>query len=213
MVMVRQRLMQLPRMTPQIADAIMDWIDADSQPRPLGAEASWYSAQNAARLPAQRPLYDLSEMLLIRGVTPELLYGEDANGNGWLDANEDDGPATLPADNADGVLSRGWSAYLTVVSAESNLRPRKLRKVNLNQPDLVKLYDQLLPELGQDATMFVVALRLDGPRQQGTVEQDSTQVATDERVRTAPCSLEKPTRSTQQKPVSQNCQRARWPWT
>ncbi|MBI2479682.1 MAG: general secretion pathway protein GspK [Planctomycetia bacterium] len=35
----RQALLRLPGMTPDVADAILDWVDADSQPRFEGAEA------------------------------------------------------------------------------------------------------------------------------------------------------------------------------
>ncbi len=102
-------------MTPQIADAILDWIDPDDTQRPSGAERNWYSAARARRLPTQRPLKQLSELLFVRGVTSELLFGEDTNGNGWLDDCENDGAITPPMDNADGVLDRGWSQYLKLL--------------------------------------------------------------------------------------------------
>lgn len=179
----RQRLMQLPKMTPQIADAILDWVDPDDSQRPSGAERNWYSAAQASRLPAQRPLKELSELLFVRGVTTQLLYGEDTNANGLLDDCENDGAITLPLDNADGHLDRGWSEFLTVVGVESNYRDDGRLKVHLNETNLTKLYDQLLPELGQAATLFIIALRLEGPRQQGAVLRDSEQTEKDERMR------------------------------
>lgn len=179
----RQRLMQLPRMTPQVADALLDWIDSDDSPRAVGAERNWYSAAQAPKLPTQRPFKELSELLFVRGVTTDLLYGEDTNANGWLDDCENDGARTLPMDNADGQLDRGWSEYLTVVGAESNYREGNVPKVNLNESNLATLYDQLLPELGHAASLFIVALRLEGPRQQGDAIRDSEQTQKDERLR------------------------------
>jgi hypothetical protein len=183
--LVRWRLMALPKMTPQIADSIMDWIDSDEVPRPLGAESTWYSAQRADRLPAQRPIKSLRELLLVRDVTQELLFGEDTNGNGWLDECENDGATTFPPDNADGVLDRGWSQYLTVWSAESNYRDQQQLKIHINQTDLAQLYDQLVPLLGVPATKFIVALRLEGPRQRGNVSRASDAMEQEERLRTA----------------------------
>ena len=182
----RNRLLQLPRMTPQIADAILDWIDPDDAQRASGAERNWYSAARATRLPTQRPLKELAELMFVRGVTTELLFGEDTNGNGWLDDCENDGAITPPVDNADGRLDRGWSQFLTVVGAESNYRDTSRLKVHLNDSNLVKLYDQLLPELGPTATAFIVALRLEGPRQQGVAVRESEQNERDERLRSAP---------------------------
>ncbi len=179
----RNRLMQLPRMTPQIADAILDWIDPDDAQRASGAERSWYSAARAQRLPAQRPLRDLSELQFVRGVTMELLYGEDTNANGWLDDCENDGAVSPPLDNADGKLDRGWSQFLTVVGAESNYRDAQRLKVDLNDNNLVRLYDELLPELGPAATNFIVALRLEGPRQQGDAERPTDDEQKNERLK------------------------------
>ncbi len=181
----RERLMRLPGMTAQIADAILDWIDPDDSARNSGAERNWYLSARASRLPPGRPFPELSELLAVRGVTQELLFGEDTNGNGWLDECEDDGAITPPLDNADGHLERGWSEFLTVVGAESNYRDSQRMKIHLNDNNLVNLYDQLLPELGPTATTFIVALRLDGPRQQGDAQRDSADDERAERLRTS----------------------------
>ena len=42
------------------------------------------------------------ELALVNGATYEVLYGEDANMNGVLDPNEDDGEESAPTDNSDG---------------------------------------------------------------------------------------------------------------
>ena len=36
--------MQMPNMTNDVADAILDWIDSDDNPRQYGAEAEYYLA-------------------------------------------------------------------------------------------------------------------------------------------------------------------------
>ena len=48
----------------------------------------------------------------------ESLYGEDANLNGILDANENDGDTTAPSDNRDGILDCGILEYSTVYTHE-----------------------------------------------------------------------------------------------
>ena len=128
----REALLGLPNMTDEIADAILDWIDADDQPKDLGAETDYYSMQSPPYSAANSAPKTLGELLLIKGVTPELLYGEDRNLNGKLDPSENDGDATWPPDNSDGVLDRGWIPYLTLHSSGSNLNPRGEAKVNLN---------------------------------------------------------------------------------
>lgn len=61
----------------QIADSILDWIDPDDQPRLSGAESDFYLGQNPPYQAKNGPLDDLSELLLIRGVVPEMFFGTD----------------------------------------------------------------------------------------------------------------------------------------
>ena len=71
-----------------------------------------------------------------------------------LDAGEDDAELSPPLDNADGALDRGWSAYLTVYSRESNRRRDGSKRIHLNHKKLVELYDQLEAEFDEDAFAF-----------------------------------------------------------
>jgi hypothetical protein len=162
----RNLLMGLPGMTQEIADAILDWVDVDDNSRLYGVETDYYESQSPAYSCKNGPLETIDELLLVRGVTPELLYGEDANRNGLLDPNENDGDASLPLDNADGVLQLGWIAYLTVHSRELNLRSDGTQKINVNNGLLTDLYDQLAAEFDEDVAQFVVAFRMSGPKDQ-----------------------------------------------
>lgn len=52
----------------ELADALADWIDADSQPQPRdGAEDAYYLALNPPYLAANQPLIDIDELALVRG--------------------------------------------------------------------------------------------------------------------------------------------------
>ena len=158
----RQRLLVLPGMTLQIADAILDWRDPDEEVSEFGAETSYYAGQSSARLPRQGPFEDLNEILFVRGVTAEMLYGEDQNQNGLLDPEENDGDGQSPGDNRDGVLGQGWAELVTTQSCESTLRSDGRRKINLNQPVLAHLFDELEAEFGSDAATYIVAWRMRG---------------------------------------------------
>ena len=158
----RQRLLVLPGMTLQIADAILDWRDPDDEVSEFGAETSYYAGQSSARLPRQAPFEDLNEILYVRGVNTDMLYGEDQNQNGLLDPEENDGDGRAPRDNRDGVLQQGWADLITVQSCESTLRSDGRPKINLNQPVLARLYDELEPEFGSEAATYIVAWRMRG---------------------------------------------------
>jgi len=56
----------------QLAQAIMDWRDADSIPRPDGAERDAYIKAGNLALPTNGPFRDISELADVMGVTPEI---------------------------------------------------------------------------------------------------------------------------------------------
>lgn len=167
-------LMNLPGMTEEIADAILDWIDDNDEPRSFGAESDTYESRTPPYTARNAPLESLDELLLVAGVTPQLLFGEDANHNGLLDPNENDGDASLPPDDADGILNPGWAAFLTVSSRESNLRADGTDKIDVNQSLLTDLYDQLAEDLDETQALFITAYRLNGPLNPPTTGSSSS---------------------------------------
>lgn len=162
----RNVLLVLPNMTEALADGILDWIDADFDPREFGAEYDSYSDV----VPRDGPIDTLEELLQVGDMSPWMLYGEDANRNGVMDLNENDANATQPWDDGDGLLMLGLVDFLTVRSLESNLQrspelPENYGqpKINVNLATMTDLYDQLELLLGADAATFIVAYRMWGP--------------------------------------------------
>jgi type II secretory pathway component PulK len=106
--------------TGELVDALLDWLDEDDEPRPNGAEREFYEFLEPGYYPKNGPLDTIEELLLIKGFSAAILYGEDVNRNGILDENEDDGDESFPYyDNADGVLNLGLAPYITVWSREA----------------------------------------------------------------------------------------------
>lgn len=158
----RAILLGLPGMSPKTADAILDWLDSDEMLRKNGAESEYYTGLITPYRAKNGPLDTLDELILVRGVSRDLLFGEDTNRNGLLDANENDGDASAPNDNADDVLQRGWSEFLTILSREGNLRRDGRRKINVNQPSLNDLFNEVSAEFGDDIAALIVTHRLGG---------------------------------------------------
>src|SRR5262249_55773334 len=155
-------LMTLPGMTEQIADAILDWIDPDDDPREQGAERDYYASLPHPYAPRNGPLASIDELLLVRGVTPALLYGADLNRNFAIDGNEQNLAQIDNADNSNGDLNRGWAAYLTVDSAEANVRSDGTPKIDVNMDDLNALQQALSQVFTTDEANFIIAFRQGG---------------------------------------------------
>jgi hypothetical protein len=165
-------LMTLPNMDDSIADAILDWLDADDTPRENGAEADYYSSLSPPYAPKNGPIETVEELLKVRGVTPQLLFGADANRNGIVDANEQ-ANASLSSSGADPETDRGWAAYLTIYSRESNLRPDGTPKINLAEKNLQTLHDELAEVLTDEETAFIMAYLIYGPAETQTSNQQN----------------------------------------
>jgi general secretion pathway protein K len=56
----------------ELAQAIMDWRDADSIPRPSGAERDAYIKAGNLALPTNGPFRDITELADVMGMTPEI---------------------------------------------------------------------------------------------------------------------------------------------
>jgi type II secretory pathway component PulK len=165
-------LMSLPGMTLQIADSILDWLDEDSDPRPNGSELEYYSVLPTPYAPKNGPIDSVEELLLVRGVTPELLFGIDSNRNGVVD----------PAEQQRGLVdatqtsSLGWTSFLTVHGYESNKRRDGTPKIDVNQDDLEVLYQQLSGVIeNPDYSSYIVAFRVGG---QSSIAKAATSAST-----------------------------------
>lgn len=145
-------LIKLPNMTEEIAASIVDWVDSDTVPREGGAEDDYYSGQSTGYRCKNGPLDSIDELLLVKGMTRELLYGADLNRNGISDSDE-------------GASSdRGFAAFLTVSSREANRDASGQQFVNVNGDDLTALAEKLAPLAGEDLVKFIILYRQYGPK-------------------------------------------------
>jgi DNA uptake protein ComE-like DNA-binding protein len=156
-------LLNIPQMTNEMIDSILDWMDSDDTKRPYGAESEDYQQMNPPYKAKNGPFETIDELLLVKGITPTLLYGEDANRNGLLDPNENDGDKSPPLDNADGVLDHGFVAYFSVHGRESNRKKDGKLKIWLNDGFLTDLYDALEQEFDTDTAKYIIGYRINGP--------------------------------------------------
>ena len=109
----------LPHMTPELAAAIIDWRDSNSTVSDGGAEDETYQRLTPPYRCKNANFESVDELRLVHGMDTEILYGDDANMNGALDPNENDGDNSAPNDDRNGVLDPGILEYLTVWSRES----------------------------------------------------------------------------------------------
>jgi len=154
-------LTKIPNMTPDIAANIVDWVDADDTPGSgaavagggaIGAENSHYQSLGNPYKCKNGPLNSLDELLLVKDVTAQLLYGTDQNRNGISDDT-----------TGGGGLDRGWSDYLTTFGRDVSVDSTGQLKVWINGDSPKAIYDALKASgIGDEASAYIMAVKLWG---------------------------------------------------
>ena len=126
------QLMKVPNMSLPAAEALADFVDGDSIARDNGAEQDSYDLLPVPYSIPNKPVSFLDELLLAQGVSAGHLYGEDANRNHKLDANENDADALFPPDNQDGTLSGGLHRFFTLHSRDWNVNRNNQPRLDIN---------------------------------------------------------------------------------
>ena len=154
-----------------IVDAIIDWRDADSKPTGEAGdtEEGYYRSLDKPYRVKNGPFSTVEELLLVKGITGQVLFGEDFDRNGLLTPNEDDGDKTFPPDNQDGILNRGLFPYLTVMSYDNNTSNDNRPRVFMfsDEATLKKELEPVFPD-EPDVVNFIVAVTRTGPGVPGT---------------------------------------------
>lgn len=124
---------------PSLAAAVVDWRDADDQPTNLngaiGAESDYYGALNPPYAAKNAPFDTVDELLLVRGMTPEILYGIGARNPSPLTEGTSSGSqteSTLPLNE-----------MLTTYSRERNVAADGTPRVNIKTATLEDLQQKL----------------------------------------------------------------------
>ena len=138
------QLLELPDMSLDTADAILDWMDEDDEVQGIGAEADFYEGRDMGYLPRNGAMRSIAELELVAGAWPDYVRGEDWNLNDRLDPSENDGDTTAPSDDRDGELDPGWAGFLTARSVDSPLSLSGYPRIDLRSASVDELLD-LLP--------------------------------------------------------------------
>ncbi len=103
----------------EIIDSLVDWIDADDLESEFGAEDSYYRSLEHPYACKNGPVSSLEELLLVKGITPEILYGthEHAGLAQYLTVYGDDGKINI--NTVDPVLLQAMALQMTEEVAKS----------------------------------------------------------------------------------------------
>ena len=148
-------------MTQDLADAIADWKNPEAKSSSDGAESSYYEGVQPEPYSCKNaPYQTLEELLLVRDVTPELMWGLDVNRDGVVDDTEQQAAganANLAAAFSGGVAAqRGIAQFLTVYSSDTNTTFAGKPRVTVNTAAITAQRAAMTPVLGASRTMEIL---------------------------------------------------------
>lgn len=114
-------LMYLPDMTEEIANAILDWRDSNDDIRTGSVEAGYYINLTPPYQIKNQPFGTIRELLRVKDVTEELLYGPEIEGQ------------DIEQEGQDITVNEGWINYLTCYSLEYNKNAEDENRININK--------------------------------------------------------------------------------
>jgi general secretion pathway protein K len=127
-----------------VSDSIQDWRSPAAAPRVAGAESDYYQSLTPPYYAKNAPIDDLSELLLVKGVTREMYFGGGSSNSPALSQRPQLGLGTTPDQMPDYPF--GLADVFTAVSSG---------KINVNTADANVL--QLIP--GVDATIAAAIIQ------------------------------------------------------
>ncbi|MCF7954273.1 MAG: general secretion pathway protein GspK [Phycisphaerae bacterium] len=151
-----EMLLKLPSMTSELATAIIDWRDSDSEITAGGAESEYYLLLGESYNCKNAPFETVEEVLFVKGCDHDYLYGEDLNRNGVLDDNENDAQQSLPADNSNGKLEPGFLNYVTVYSKQPNGDRGGESKIDVTSKQIASELSKLIKDAIGDEKYYEV---------------------------------------------------------
>ncbi|PHR28777.1 MAG: hypothetical protein COA36_05625 [Desulfotalea sp.] len=97
----------------EIVDALVDWIDTDDKESDNGAETGYYQSLRNPYAARNGPILNIEELLLVRGITPELFFGskETKGLKDLLTTYGDDGKINI--NTTEPIILKGMNPLIT----------------------------------------------------------------------------------------------------
>ena len=118
-----------------VATAILGWCGSGS----TTAEQDYYLALRPPYVPRGATFETVRELLMVRGVTPDLLLGRDVHQNGLLDDLSDGVDEPPKYQDTVSASDLGWAGILTVNSSVNNVNAAGNDRVNIQTADEASL--------------------------------------------------------------------------
>ncbi len=134
-----KRLFAFVQISPDLVDAIVDWVDQDDQPEPSGAENLYYQTLRPSYRAANAQLQTFLELRLIKGVTPEIL----AKLSKLVTVYESAGDSMVNMNTADAFVIQALHEDITQGIAADIVQARPFKNNKVDDLDRVSSFEAI----------------------------------------------------------------------
>ena len=128
-----------------VADSILDWIDSDDATHINGAESDYYEGLDPAYSAKNAPIDDLSELLLIKGVSQDMYWGAASTNHSGAFFQKVD------------RLGNSMNSSLYTVALVDLFTPLSSGKININTASATTL--QMIPGVDEIIAGNIIKIR------------------------------------------------------
>ncbi len=136
-----KRLFEFVQVDPKLVDAIVDWVDPDEIPEPDGAESGYYQTVRPPYKAANAPLQSFDELLLVKGLTPEVL----ARLTKYVTVFPSQGDTKVNLNTADPLVMRALDTRISQSIAGEIVQGRPYK--NMQDLDRISSFEPIAKEL------------------------------------------------------------------
>jgi len=139
-----------------VADSIEDWVQPGDEPRPAGAKSDYYQGLSTPYYAKDAPMDDISELLLVKGVTREMYWGPEAENHNPGTFQHKLGFGSAPGEEPNYPF--GLKDVFTPISAG---------RININTADINL---QIIPGVDANVAADIIKFRAGPDGQDGTAD-------------------------------------------
>jgi general secretion pathway protein K len=138
---------------PHIVNAIADWTDRDNDPRvgSTDTESDYYMSLRPPYLAKNGPIDDLTELMMIKGISPAMYYGSGAGGGGNNAASQQFVRAANRFNRRGGEEPNYSAGFVDLFTAISG------RFININTASSTVM--QLIPDVDGNLAQAIITTR------------------------------------------------------
>jgi len=153
-IKIFRRLLENLDLDPNLSDAVVDWLDANHEPLPAGAEDGYYASIEKPYSAKNGKLDSVDELFMVKGFTPKVMKKLSPYVTAWSDGkiNVNTAPPVLLASLDEDMTEEMARAIVRARAMKPFRNPVDVKRV----PGVAEVYPKIALSIGARSSFFSV---------------------------------------------------------